>query len=101
MSLNLTRILPQISHLGETIAERQRLQLETIPRAREGLTQAGHMGLEVLRERVAVAGNRWPGAAPSDEPVDQIYPAPPLPPRLSARMDRRYIPIATPRLSIT
>jgi hypothetical protein len=83
MSLNLTRILPQISHLSETIAERQRLQLETIPRAREGLTQAGHMGLEVLRERVAVAGNRWPGAAPSDEPVDQIYPAPPLPPRFT------------------
>jgi hypothetical protein len=80
MSLNLTKILPQISDLGETIAKQHRLQLETIPRAREGLTQAGQMGNKALRERVAAAGDRWPGAAPSDEPVDQIYPAPTPPP---------------------
>jgi hypothetical protein len=83
MSLNLTRILPQISRLGEAISERHRLQLKTIPRAREGLTQAGQMGLEALRERVVAAGDRWPGAAPSDEPIDQTYAAPTLPTRFT------------------
>ena len=80
MSLNLARILPQIEGLGDTIAKRQRAQSEALPRALEGLSAASQLGLEQLQRRVTAAGDRWPGAAPSDEPVDGIFPAPALPP---------------------
>lgn len=79
MSLNLARILPQIEKLGETIAEHQRVRSEALPRARDGLVAASQMGLEELQRRVTAAGDRWPGAAPTDEPVDASFPAPPAP----------------------
>lgn len=76
MSLNLTQILPQITRLGETITARLRIQHETLPKLREGLLQANKLGVEALQARVTAAGDRWPGAAPSDEAVDAIIPAP-------------------------
>jgi hypothetical protein len=83
MSLNLSRILPQINRLGESIAERRRVQHETLPKIIEGLQLASEIGLEALRTRVTAAGDRWPGAAPSDEPVDGVFSAPPLPDRFT------------------
>ena len=77
MSLNLTRILPQIARLGETISEQRRNQRESLPKLREGLDQAHQMGSDVLRARVKAAGDRWTGAAPTDEAVNAIFPAPP------------------------
>jgi hypothetical protein len=81
MSLNLSRILPQISRLGEIITEQRRIQHEALPRLREGLRLANEMGFDVLQARVTAAGDRWPGAAPSGEPVDAIFPAPPTLPQ--------------------
>ena len=83
MSLNLSQILPQIERLGESAAERQRLRSDALPRASEGLVKAQEQGLEELLRKVAAAGDRWPGAAPSSEPVAAIYSAPPLPERLA------------------
>ena len=79
MSLNLARILPQIDNLGETIAEQQRVLNSALPRARDGLIAASQMGLDELQRRVTAAGDRWPGAAPTDEPVDAMFPAPAAP----------------------
>jgi hypothetical protein len=77
MSLNLSQILPQLTRLGETITEQRRIHHKTLPKLREGLHLANEMGFEALQARVTAAGNRWPGAAPTDEPVDAVYPAPP------------------------
>ncbi len=83
MSLNLPRILPQITRLSQVVTERRRLLSEALPHARKGLTEAGQLDVEALRHRVTAAGDRWPGAAPSGEPVDSIFPAPSLPQRFS------------------
>jgi hypothetical protein len=77
MSLNLAQILPQLARLGETITEQRRIQHETLPKLREGLRLASEMGFEALQARITAAGDRWPGAAPTGEPVDAIFPAPP------------------------
>lgn len=83
MSLNLPRILPQITRLSQVITERRRLLSEVLPRARKALTEAGQLDVEALKHRVTAAGDRWPGAAPSDEPVDAIFPTPSLPERFT------------------
>lgn len=79
MSLNLSRILPQLSRLGKSLSERQRMRNESVPKLKNLLQQASAMGVEALQMKVSAAGDRWPGAAPTDEAVDAVFPAPALP----------------------
>jgi hypothetical protein len=79
MSLNLSQILPQISRLGESIAERRRMQQEALPTLKSHLEHASEMEADALNARLSKAGDRWPGAAPCDEPINAVFPAPSLP----------------------
>ncbi len=79
MSLNLAQILPQINQLTASIVERRRLREATLPEVQQSLRHTAEMAREALLARVVKAGDRWPGAAPSDEPVDGVFPAPSAP----------------------
>jgi hypothetical protein len=79
MSLNLSEILPQLNQLGDAIAERQRSNQERLPLAEAGFHQAAELELDALQQKIRLAGDRWPGAAPTDEILDAVFPAPAQP----------------------
>lgn len=45
------------------------------------LDRAAGMPLEVIERRIAKAGTRWPGAVPSEDPLNAVFDAPQPPPR--------------------
>jgi hypothetical protein len=51
-----------------------------LPDARARLQAIG-LADDELREKIKRAGVEWPGAIPTDEPVDAAFPLPPHPPR--------------------
>jgi hypothetical protein len=79
MSINLSQILPQLSQFSDAIAERRRKHQEMLPLAQAGLRQAAQLEQESLSQKIRAAGDRWPGAAPTDERLEAIFPAPVAP----------------------
>lgn len=83
MSLDLPQLLPQIDAMGESAAARAARLAKLLPQAVEALDTAAGLPAEALEARLARAGDRWPGAKPTDEPLDAILPPPPHPERLN------------------
>ena len=83
MSLDLAQVVTQVEGLGkqaaQNLAERRRL----LPLAQAALQACAQTDPEELRRRVARAGPRWRGAAPTDEALLTTFPPPPLPGRLT------------------
>ena len=83
MTLELSKVTSQVSHLGQQAAQRKR-ELDAItPQVRE-ILQA-HREDEQLIElaRRATDTKRWRGALPIGEPLDSAFDPPALPERLS------------------
>lgn len=83
MSLDLANVLPQVEQMGRTLAERQAEAARQLPIAQAALNGAARMSADELQSRIARAGDRWRGALPSIEPIDQTYPPPAHPPRIT------------------
>ncbi len=79
MSLDLPTVLPQMDRMGQTLAERQAEAAARLPLARQALDLAARLPPEDLQARIARAGDRWRGALPSSEALDQPFAPPPLP----------------------
>jgi hypothetical protein len=83
MSLDLPTVLPQVEQMGRTLAERQAEAARRLPIAQAALNGAARLSAEDLQARIARAGDRWRGALPSLEPLDQTYSPPAHPARLT------------------
>jgi NurA domain len=83
MSLDLPRVLPQVEEMSRAAAERAAARRDLIPRWNTALDALATLPREEVAGKIAAAGPRWPGAIPTDEPVNASFPPPPL----SGRMD--------------
>ncbi|MEW6566871.1 MAG: DNA double-strand break repair nuclease NurA [Chloroflexota bacterium] len=83
MSLDLPRILPQVEAMSRATAERAEALRARIPQLVRALDATAAMPGEELKRRIDLAGSRWPGAIPTNEPVNATYPAPSHPARLA------------------
>jgi hypothetical protein len=79
MSLDLPRVLSQVSELGATAAERRRQASQLVPRALQSLQEAASVAPHALQDRLKAAGERWRGAQPTDERLDQTFLPPAAP----------------------
>lgn len=82
MSLDLPQVLPQMQDLGRAAAHRVEQLAVKLPQAVETFRQVALMNPEQLQAGIARAGNRWPGAIPTEEPLDFIASPPTLPDQL-------------------
>jgi hypothetical protein len=80
MSLDLPQILPQVTQMGQSIIQRLSLINKALPQLLSGLEMISHSDIDTLKAKVSLAGENWPGAIPTDEPVHQSF-APPLLPK--------------------
>ncbi len=83
MSLELSKVLPQIEELGRSAAVRSRELAQRIPEAHRSLKTAAEMPLEMIHQKLVRTGEGWIGAKPTDEPLDSSIPAPAHPPKLN------------------
>lgn len=81
MSLDLPRVLPQVEAMSRAAAERAAGARDRLQLCSRLLDCAAAMPAEEMRRRIARAGTRWPGALPSEEPINAVFEAPELPPR--------------------
>jgi len=65
--------------LGRAAAHRVEQLAIKLPQAVETFRQVALMNPEQLQAGIARAGNRWPGAIPTEEPLDFIASPPTLP----------------------
>jgi hypothetical protein len=79
MSLDLPHLLPQVNALSDSVAKRQEQFDQLVPNLLHRLEQAVNIDLELLEKKRTLAGENWPGAIPSDEPIQASYPAEDLP----------------------
>jgi len=82
MSLNLPQVLSQVQDMGRTTAIRVNKLSVKLPEAVETFHRVALMKPEHLQALITRAGNRWPGAVPTQEPLDLIVSPPPLPDQL-------------------
>jgi hypothetical protein len=83
MGLDFPTLLPQVDGLGRSAAERARDLAAKVPQALQALAAAAKLPREELGRLIGRAGGRWPGALPTSEPIDAVYPCPPHPERLN------------------
>lgn len=83
MSLRFPQLLTQVESLSEAAARRAAEAARKLPFAIRAIDEAKRIGADELTARIRRAGDRWRGAHPSDEPVDQVFDPPPNPARLN------------------
>ncbi len=83
MSLDLPQVLPQVNALAEEAARRLENLEQLLRHANDGLSQAGQLERSAILERIARAGEHWPGAIPTLEPLEAAFECPPLPPEFN------------------
>ena len=82
MSLNLPQVLSQMQDMGRTAASRVEQLAVKLPEAVETFRRVSLMKPKHIQARIAHAGNRWPGAVPTQEPLDLLVSPPTLPDQL-------------------
>jgi hypothetical protein len=78
MSLHLPQLAPQIDQMGQAAAARAEELASAIPSLLRQLETVASLDPESLQEKVQRAGDRWSGAAPTEEGIDTTYAPPSL-----------------------
>ncbi len=82
MALELNKLLEEVDALGSAAAQRAAELADLLPKVSALLADLG-VADELLRQKIERAGERWPGASPTDEPINGRFPLPPHPPELN------------------
>lgn len=80
MTLELNKIASDVDAMGQTLAERAARLGHSAEEARKILGRIG-VADDELRAKIDKAGDRWPGAVPTLEPVDAAFDLPSHPDR--------------------
>lgn len=83
MSLDLPQMVPQVEAMGRIAAERAASLAALVPQLLQSINDVARIPAQELASRIARAGARWPGAKPTDEPINATYPCPAHPDRLN------------------
>jgi hypothetical protein len=81
--LELNKVLEQIDQMGQTLANRARHRERVLPAAWELLHVFAHEQEHLRDVAESEAGQRLRCASPGEEPLDQAYPAPEMPERVT------------------
>lgn len=76
MSLRFPLLIDQVKRAGRVLADEYLENAARLPRALQQLLELTNLTREELQRRIELAGERWPGAAPTDENPSARYPAP-------------------------
>jgi hypothetical protein len=79
MSLDLPQLIPQVNALGNSIAQRLAKIDQTLPHLLQQLEEASQTDPDLLHQKWMRAGENWPGAIPTAEPIHASFPPPDLP----------------------
>jgi hypothetical protein len=79
MSLDLPQLLPQVNQMGQSLLQRLSEAKEVLPHILSELKMISREDPDTLKAKIKRAGENWPGAIPTNEPVHQSFPPPPLP----------------------
>jgi len=80
MGIHLLSLLPQMQELGQTLYERTLQTSAMIPKAIKALHACAELNRSDLQSKINKAGDRWTGAIPTAEALNQTFP-PPKPPQ--------------------
>jgi hypothetical protein len=83
MSLDLIDLLPHVELLVESTVTRHRLAEDHLPKIREAFVNYEAVDQELLNKKLEIAGEIWPAAVPTLEPLQEIHPPPPPQPRFN------------------
>jgi hypothetical protein len=81
MSLDLPQLVPQLNAAGQSAAEQAAEVAARLPTAVQALSETASLSPKDVTDRLRRAGDRWPGALPTDENPKDVFPAPPAPER--------------------
>lgn len=83
MTLEFKELTRKVEEMGATLAARAQALRSKAEEARARLHQAASQtdDLRIKLDAIRAAGVEWRGAAPSHEPLDAVYPLPPVPTR--------------------
>lgn len=76
MSLRFPLLIDQVKQAGRAMADQLRENSQRLPRARQQLLQLSQRPRQELERAIEMAGDRWPGAAPTDEDPSGSFAAP-------------------------
>jgi len=76
MSLDLSQLMPQLEHMGQAVKAREAQLRAAIPGWMEQLERTAARDRQELLQKIARAGERWPGARPTEEPINAQFPPP-------------------------
>ena len=79
MGIHLPSLLPQMQELGQSLYERSLQLSKMVPKAIEALHVTADLDHSDLQSRIMKAGNRWTGAIPTEEALNQTFPPPKAP----------------------
>jgi hypothetical protein len=79
MSLDLQQLLPQVNALGDSLSQQLERMDQTIPTLLQRLEEVSNADPDLLQQKIHRAGENWPGAIPTQEPIRTSYPVPNLP----------------------
>ncbi len=82
MGIHLLSLLPQMQELSQTLYERSLQTSRMIPTAMKALHASTELDRSALQSKINMAGDRWTGAIPTDEVLDQTFPPPKAPQNL-------------------
>jgi hypothetical protein len=79
MSLDLPQIIPQVNQMGRSVSQRLSKLNQVLPQLLENLNAVSTLDQDLILERIERAGQNWPGAIPTNEPLRSSFPPPALP----------------------
>jgi hypothetical protein len=79
MSLDLPQLLPQVTQMGQSVVHRLSKLNQILPQLRKKLDAFSSMDADLIQGRIERAGENWPGAIPTIEPINHSFPPTILP----------------------
>jgi hypothetical protein len=79
MSLDLPKIVPQVNQMGQSVVQRLSKFNQVLPQLHTNLKAFSSMDLDLILGKIQRAGENWPGAIPTEEPIQGNFPPPTLP----------------------
>jgi hypothetical protein len=74
MSLDLPQLLPQVNQMGQSVVQRLSKLSQVLPQLRTKLDTYSSMEADLIQDRIRRAGENWPGAIPTLEPINHSFP---------------------------
>jgi hypothetical protein len=76
MSLDLPQLLPQVNKMGQSVVHRLSKFNQVLPQILTNLNAFSTLDADLIHNKIQRAGENWPGAIPTNELINNSFPAP-------------------------